>query len=63
MSEWIKCDEEIPDAGEWVLTVDKENQMRVLFWFERDEEWTDDYESFLGKDEVTHWQPLPEPPQ
>ena len=63
MSEWISVEEEMPEVGERVLVFHEGVSMHVLFWDERNEEWTDDYETFLNPEEVTHWQPLPEPPQ
>lgn len=63
MNEWISIDERMPDAYTFVLTYDIYDDIDILLWHENYQEWVDNFESFFKRNEVTHWQPLPEPPQ
>ena len=61
MSEWISCEDRLPDIGQSVLTNHSEIEIynTCLYlgkWFESLETGDD-----LTPD-VTHWMPLPEPP-
>lgn len=64
MSEWISVKDRMPDVGEWVLTfsekalVDIEDFPFDIGYLRPDGEWR-----HIGWEyEVTHWMPLPEPP-
>ncbi len=58
MSEWISIDERLPDDYEDVIAG---NSYGVNFAWYDGESWLFPGDSVHG--EVTHWQPLPEPPQ
>lgn len=60
MSNWIKCSDRLPDLdddgySEPVLAINEIGNIQVVSFYS-DEGW-DSY------GEVTHWQPLPEPPK
>jgi len=64
---WIRTRERLPEKAEWVLIVFKNfsDQLTVsMAFFDPGEEpqfyHGDDY---LTAEEVTHWQPLPDPPK
>ncbi|EPU5276940.1 DUF551 domain-containing protein [Escherichia coli] len=58
---WISCSERMPDNNHDVLFFDVWGYIRIG-WFS-----ADDWSWFTSDDgccmEVTHWMPLPEPPQ
>lgn len=61
MSEWISVDEKMPQQMSDVLVTDG-NDVKAMWWNgEKWDSWAARYS--LDTDEVTHWQPLPEPPQ
>jgi hypothetical protein len=63
MSAWISVEERLPDDGDSVLIFHKSGDMFTAWYRTWNEDWCD-YNGFLvGEDEVTHWQPLPEPPE
>lgn len=60
---WIRVDDRMPTNGERVLTVDSEGVMAVYYY---DAEWPNafcGYSGLLKVYNVTHWMPLPEPPE
>lgn len=60
---WIKCSEKMPEIGVSVLAVWNRG-VQVLFVHSMTGMWDDgDYWSCIGLDEVTHWMPLPQPPE
>jgi len=70
MSEWISVEDRLPvrDIGpesENVLTYCVDKGCVQGFYCHDDEEWYDIYGRPLAlwsTDDITHWQPLPEPP-
>ena len=48
-SDWVSVDEELPEYGAWVLVCNTHGDIGIT---ER-RSWTYD---------ITHWQPLPDPP-
>ena len=57
MSEWIKCSEQLPKPNKRVLVCNQDNEIRCALY----QELTGfGYIPLYG--EVTHWQPLPPPP-
>lgn len=70
MSEWIRCDERLPPDCESVLIYTKhmppisacltysKNGDAILYHIN---DW-DESDQLLYLDEVSHWMPLPEPP-
>lgn len=61
--DWISVEFALPVHQVWVLTIDKSGQMQTAFCDQLDNryEWVlnDDGES----DNITHWMPLPKPPE
>lgn len=63
MSKWIKCSERMPGDFEDVLVTDGGNV--EVMWWDCDgfwDCWAPRY-SNISSDDVTHWMPLPEPPE
>ncbi|HGT9156615.1 DUF551 domain-containing protein [Escherichia coli] len=60
---WISCSERMPEGYADVLVTDGEH-VEVKWWDESGywNSWTE-LNSDIFADEITHWMPLPEPPQ
>lgn len=60
---WISCSERMPKGYTDVLVTDGEH-VEVKWWDESGywNSWTE-LNSDIFADEITHWMPLPEPPQ
>ncbi|EFO2009324.1 DUF551 domain-containing protein, partial [Escherichia coli] len=60
---WISCSELMPKGYADVLVTDGEH-VEVKWWDESGywNSWTE-LNSDIFADEITHWMPLPEPPQ
>ena len=70
MQNWIKCSEQMPDDDKYVLVSNGKHIGLGAYirdeHLEYDERWQDEHFEFINlqsKYPVTHWQPLPEPPQ
>ena len=64
VQEWIPVTERLPEKGQEVLVFDTRENWTGFAWLRPDETWTAlgfDFPFDLG--EVTHWMPLPEPPE
>jgi hypothetical protein len=78
MTEWIKCNDRMPDRWQWVLVTNLPKETgephSINIWRWKGDEWdalnleTDSptysdevYPFYLW--EVTHWMPLPKPPE
>ncbi len=71
--EWVSIDDGLPDLDTMVLITDGENTyyaQRTLdkdWQFKISEDWNDEEYKFnenaMKLEDVTHWQPLPEPPK
>lgn len=60
MSEWISVKERLPDEDVWVLTLQTDGDMIVnCIAFEG--KWCSNDHGFIPT--VTHWMPLPKPPE
>ena len=57
-AEWISVEERLPDENGRFLTVDKKGDMMVCFW-QKHFGW---FAMVCNKNAITHWMPLPEPP-
>jgi len=66
MSEWISVDDRLPNSGKWYLCIysfDLVGVMDIIFFDGINEHgihWLKDGD-FIER--VTHWMPLPEPPE
>ena len=64
VNQWISCKDKMPDDGVNVL-IYAGNHMIMLAWYDKDMEYfyicDSDYK--YNPLDVTHWQPLPEPPK
>ncbi len=72
MSEWIRVEDRMPPDGEWVIVAAKDSAGKKFVecdirWCSEDQEWQyfDGSDGWVGSfhDEVTHWMPIPEPPE
>lgn len=64
MSEWIKCSDRLPEANKAVLAF--RLGAIVGFYMKPDGLWYQDgfcIKQHNGFDDVTHWMPLPAPPE
>lgn len=57
-AEWISVAERLPDENGRFLTVDEKGDMMVCYW----EEHFGWFAMVCNKNAITHWMPLPEPP-
>lgn len=67
MANWIKCSERMPDKHRPVIVFGAHPcdvvQNNIYYW--DGSVWSDcrdDYEA-VNRNNITHWMPLPEPPQ
>ena len=56
---WISVEERLPDGNGRFLTVDGKGDMMVCYW-EKHFGW---FASVCNKNAITHWMPMPEPPE
>lgn len=59
MSEWISVEDRLPTDAKEVLVFTSYKQM----WIDIYCIWGDENAPSWGDDNVTHWMPLPEPPE
>jgi len=67
--DWIPTNERMPEENKWILMIGRtsashyHNHCWIGAWLggEKDK-WSILLGGILGKDNVTHWMPLPEPP-
>ena len=57
-SEWVSVGDRLPDEPKHYLTIHKNNGMWVDLWHIHKKRF-----GSVGAEEITHWQPLPEPPK
>lgn len=62
---WIPVKERLPEEMEWVLCVSIHNTVHILGYDYIMDDWDihGKPNSCYGKNFVTHWMPLPEPPE
>ncbi len=58
---WISVEERLPEKRKWVLCRCEANIIEVLRW--ENNEWYHDPMHVYYPSFVTHWMPLPEPPE
>lgn len=60
---WISVSERFPEAGKEVLCLTKGFGQWVATWDDYGDEMWSDGEIWMNKYGITHWMPLPEPPE
>jgi len=73
MSDWIRCEDRLPEEGVWMLVWIPDGAERPYIFYHIDHIderlgyspfWTDGSgQRFYDFDGITHWAPLPEPPE
>lgn len=62
-NKWISANHRLPESGERVLCMCRAGIYEVLKWSYPNWAWYKDRSHCYMKDFVTHWMPLPEPPE
>ena len=62
MGKWIECSERMPEELDDVLVTDGDN-IEIKWWDGDDWDSWVERNSNICSDDVTHWMPLPEPPE
>lgn len=62
MQNWIKCSERMPKHGQDVIVYVKAGYQYTAKYNSASVMFLCDDEGFVSCIDVTHWQPLPEPP-
>lgn len=64
--QWIRAEDEKPDTGQYVLVNHKDGVMQcaqyLISGYDDRELWVLDH-YYKEQGEITHWMPLPEPPE
>lgn len=64
MSDWVSVDDRLPDSGEWYLVANSKYKHLEIVFFDGTNgagiHWLQNGD-YLER--VTHWMPLPEPPE
>ena len=62
---WISVKERLPPKEVNILTVDGHRRVRILaFWSKIGKRWKwIENSRFSARNDITHWMPLPEPPE
>lgn len=68
MSNWISVGERLPEKDDtvvaWRWTTREYKLANCIFQSDKNRRWCyDGIEFFYGKDGISHWMPLPEPPE
>lgn len=65
MTEWIKCTDRLPEIGQSVLAIDKDNYFKIVTLWKYSSNslplWA--YHNDRDDEEPTHWMPLPDLPE
>ena len=65
MAEWISVKERLPEDQRSLLTVNGHGEIRIMgLWSKRGDEWTWVHNGrMMHYNDITHWMPLPKPPE
>jgi len=63
MSEWISVKDRLPEYDTKFLVYFESGNMSVKWWWAMEwDRWLYHVEKNVGPDKITHWMPLPNPP-
>ena len=60
MSEWISVEDRLPGDSQTVLAVNSAGVIMLAFIHLPSKTW---FRTYAGQQHVTHWMPLPKPPE
>lgn len=64
MTRWIRTDVKFPRTGKYTIGWDSiEKEHRKVYYHKHNDCWYDELGECYLHTEITHWQPLPDPPK